>query len=74
MNVRERDVLAMAPPEVVRAAGLDLPDGYDDAVHPSDEWRGDMADLLAKDRQLAALQALGKLTRDDVRIILEALQ
>lgn len=63
----------MAAPDVLRAAGFDMPDGYEDIRHPSREWRAIVTNLLARDRQMKALDAMRGLTPDDVRALLEAL-
>jgi len=73
MDVEERDRLAMADAATLRAAGLDMPDGYEDILNPSREWLDTLAPILARDRQGAALRAMRELTRDDVRALLEAL-
>jgi len=73
MEVRERDALALADTDTLRAAGLEVDDDFVDCVNPGARWREVIQSRQAHERQRRAVRALGELTRDDVRALLEAL-
>jgi hypothetical protein len=74
MNVDERDALMLADAATLRAAGFDVPDGYEDCANPGPEWVAEVSGLLARDRQTKAIKALKNLTVDDVAALLTAIQ
>jgi len=63
----------LAPAVELVRLGVIPHEDYADARNPGPRWLADIADMLAQERQEAALKALGKLDKEDVAAILEAL-
>lgn len=73
VDVAERDRMAVAAPETLRAAGLDVDTDHADCARPGPSWVAEIERDAQRARQMRAIMALQHLTPADVAALLEAL-